>query len=326
MKPSGDEVGAALAAATRFLLAARQPDGWWVDMEILAHASDEYVSAYVAVRLAATGEPQAQEAVSQTWQLLLGRRDPQDGWGWNPGRPTDADSTAWGLRLAEHAGASNSPRAEAARRVLARHQLPGGGVACYRPGLFIPRPFEGWAIPHACVTAGAAVLSDFRDGALEYLRQAQLPDGGWKAYWWCQPELVAALAAEAFVLAGNPYPQTLDRARSWAKGRLNARGAAATRERPGGSPFATAACLQTMLLAGEKLKPESAPSLALAWLLRSQRADGSWSPSAQVRTPPHEAEDPDLDPKANVVAFDLNRTFTTATVLMALVLARASGS
>ena len=113
MKPSGDEVEAALAAATHFLLAARQPDGWWVDMEILAYASDEYVTAYIAVRLAATGDAQAQEAVGQAWQLLLGRRDPQDGWGWSAGRPTDADSTAWGLRLAEQAGASDTARAEA---------------------------------------------------------------------------------------------------------------------------------------------------------------------------------------------------------------------
>ncbi len=81
-----------------------------------------------------------------------------------------------------------------------------------------------------------------------------------------------------------------------------------------------------MLLAGETLAPESAPGQALAWLLRSQRTDGSWSPSAQVRIPPHEVEDPDLDPKANVVAFDMNRTFTTATVLSALVLARASSN
>jgi squalene cyclase len=295
-------------------------------MEILARASDEYLTAYVAVCLAATGDAEAHEAVHQAWQLLLGRRDPQDGWGWSADRPTDADSTAWGLRLAEQAGAAGSPRAQAARQVLAQHQLPGGGVACYRPGLFIQRPFDGWCQPHACVTAGAAVLSDFRDGALEYLRQAQLPDGGWKAYWWCQPEFAAALAAEAFVRAGNPYPQTLDRARRWAKGRLNARGAAASPERPGGSPFATAACLQTMLLASETLEPESAPSLALAWLLRSQRADGSWSPSAQVRAPSHEVEDPDLNPQGNVTAFDLNRTFTTATVLAALVLARAGGS
>jgi squalene cyclase len=293
-------------------------------MEILARASDEYLTAYVAVCLATSGDAQAQEAVRQAWQLLLGRRGPQDGWGWSADRPTDADSTAWGLRLAELAGAANSPRTQAARQVLAQHQLPGGGVACYRPGLFIQRPFDGWCIPHACVTAGAAVLSGIRDGALEYLRQAQLPDGGWKTYWWCQPEFAAALAAEALVRAGNPYPQTLDRARSWTKGRLNARGAAATRERPGGSPFATAACLQIMLLAGETLEPESAPSLALAWLLHSQRGDGSWSPSAQVRAPAHDVADPDLNPQGNVTAFDLNRTFTTATVLTALVLARAA--
>src|SRR5205085_5097889 len=152
LKPFGADVAAALAAATRFLLAARRPDGWWTDMEILAHASEDYVTAYVAVRLAETGDAQAHEAAAQAWQLLLGRRDTDDGWGWGPGRPTDADSTAWGLRLAEQAGAGGSARAQAARRVLAQHQLPGGGLAGYRPGLFVQRPFDGWCQPHACVT------------------------------------------------------------------------------------------------------------------------------------------------------------------------------
>ena len=81
-------------------------------------------------------------------------------------------------------------------------------------------------------------------------------------------------------------------------------------------------CLQTLLLAGETLETESAAGRALAWLLGSQRADGSWSPSARVRVPPHEAADPDENPRANVSALDMKRTFTTATALAALVLAR----
>ena len=110
------------AGAVAFLLAARTCGGWWRDFAGTLGAddgwgaamgpSDEYVSAYVAAALAAVGGSPARdaagrawalparEAAERAWAMLARRRAPVAGWGWSRRLPVDADSTAWGLRVA----------------------------------------------------------------------------------------------------------------------------------------------------------------------------------------------------------------------------------
>lgn len=62
---------------------------------------------------------------------------------------------------------------------------------------------------------------------------------------------------------------------------------------------------------------------ALQWLLREQRADGSWSASAWMRTPPVHVSNPDAAAES-ILALDRNANFTTATVVTSLGLARGT--
>ncbi len=278
------------AAAIEFLLASRMRGGWWRDFSgphapgTSTGSSDEYVTAYVATALAATGDARALLAAERAWTLLAARRAPEAGWGWNRLLPVDGDSTSWGLRLADAVGAGASPEAAAARRVLAAHRQPDGGIATYRPAAR-PRPVDpglippdgssaGWtATSHACVTAAAAGLGDAE--ALSFLRAAQRADGSWAAYWWRDDEFATALAARALAATGDAGDR--DRATAatdWAAGRIEADGGV------GGSPFATALAVQA--LAGRRPR---VGARARAWLAERQHDDGGWPPSAWTVAP-----------------------------------------
>jgi hypothetical protein len=89
-----------------------------------------------------------------------------------------------------------------------------------------------------------------------------------------------------------------------------------------GSPFDHALALRTLLI-----EPEMLPlaDRVLERLSASQRADGSWTPSARLRIPPPHVTDPDAYSPwvergrgGGSVQVDQHACFTTATVLQAL--------
>ena len=316
-----------IEAATNFLLGSRSPDGWWEDFWGPVGAGDEWVTAYVATVLASHGDERADKVVRDAWALLLNRRTPSEGWGYNAQSPPDADSTGWGLQLAERIGASESERARAARRFVERHLQPDGSIITYRLGVFVergngsatPLPVDSWAQPHVCVTAAIAALTGFEEPTREFLRQAQLEDGSWKSFWSDDHEYATMFAAEALAKGTREQRARVPRAVEWACKRLGEKGYVAYPARPGGSPFATALCLRTLMLSENPATVRPTGLRALQWLLSKQRADGSWSPSVRLRIPPHEVTDPNRDPRGTLVVFDQNRNFTTATVLAAFI-------
>ena len=87
------------------------------------------------------------------------------------------------------------------------------------------------------------------------------------------------------------------------------------------APFATSWSLRTLMLAPKDNEARTLANRALQWLLREQRADGSWYGSAWMRTPPVNVSNPDASAQS-ILAQDRNGYFTTATVLTALGLAR----
>ena len=325
---------AACDRALRALLNAQHPDGWWTDFLLAPGPSDEWVTGYVGTCLAALPDSRALDAARDAWRLLQRRRHLADAWAYNALPPGDADSTTWGLRLADALGALETVRAREAAEALARHLRPGGGVATYAEdgpirrfiGAPAERSFRGWCGAHPCVSAAASALPQFRPLVLPYMRALQRADGAWNAYWWHDNVYTTALAVETLARVDDPGDRArLDAAARWACAQLGTDGAVATVRDPAGSPFATALCLRVLLAGGIDGTIHAAARAAIAWLLSHQQSDGRWQPSARMRLPMPDDEWPDdytgwveggrIEGSSIV---DRQGLFTTATVLTAL--------
>ena len=212
----------------------------------------------------------------------MARRE-SGGWGYHALLPPDADTTTWVLRLARLLQAPDAPRLAGAREFVAGLTSGSGAVATYeraavpqlREFLSMDGTYDGWCAEHTCVTAAAAMLDP---RSLGYLASAQRPDGSWTGHWWDDDEYTTARAIEALA----PHPQHADAV---------AHGVAWAYARTDGSPFATALAIQAVLAGAGSPQPAAVESL-----LRAQREDGSWEPSARLRVPGPDAVDPLASP------------------------------
>ena len=335
-----NDLESAILAGIDFLLKNRLRSGLWEDFPgtgpddpwlFYFGISDEWVSAYVAAALGVFDRDDAKRAASWVWQVLSHRRRRGKGWGFSCVSPTDADSTVWGLRLANLVGASESAHAIAAYDLLRRHRHQNGGIATYLPDAAIvdfaelqPSAINAWCEPHPCVTAAAANLPEFRNDCLRYLRTAQNADGRWDSYWWTDSEYSTGLATAAFARSDDPGDRVrLDAAVRWTMARVAANGGVFSAGCKAEAPFATAWSLRILMTAPKNADARALAIRALQWLLREQRADGSWSASAWMRTPPVHVSNPDAAAES-ILALDRNANFTTATVVTSLGLARGT--
>ncbi|MEH2253626.1 prenyltransferase/squalene oxidase repeat-containing protein [Nostoc sp.] len=316
----------AIEAATRFLLNSANQKGWWCDFDIDSRKkrSDEWVSAYVGTVLASLSNAKARQAAHHAWCLLLSRRQSSPGWGYNGCTSPDADSTAWTLRLATALGEIKSQRAQAASEFIAQHQSSSGGVVCYLEKELAfdtnanSSSLKGWCSVHTCVTATVAGLEKIKAPSIEFLRNTQLENGSWKAYWWYDHEYATALAVEALAMDNyQRHYQQVQLAVDWAVSRISSSGAVYSRQHGDNSAFATAWCVRTLALAKEKQYLSTKLDQAVNWLMNTQKADGSWPSSALMRFP-DPADILESDSSSSPVIPDDKRIFTTATVLAAL--------
>jgi hypothetical protein len=191
------------------------------------------------------------------------------------------------------------------------------------------RSLRGWCGSHPCVTAAVGALLDFYPQVRPYLRAVQGDDGSWRSYWWCEDEYATCLGAEALARSDEAEDAPrVERAVGWAGEHVNHAGFVATDKHPEGSPFATAWCLRTLLLAHDPVAVREPVQAVTAWLVGQQRPDGCWTPSARLRVPQPDDEHPDRYQGwvyggriQGSVVFDQRAIFTTATVLKALQMA-----
>jgi hypothetical protein len=320
-----------IARALNFLLENRHKEGYWSDFNLAPGASDEWVTGYVGTTIAEIETCQARVAALKAWNWLKTRCQMTPGWGYNDLVPRDADSTTWGLQLAQSLGCHQWQEVLCAEDFLLQHLDSNGGIKTYTVnspirhfiGASEGQSLQGWCMPHVCVTAAAAMLPKFRDRCLDFLRQNQCSDGRWKSYWWCEDEYATALAAEAFARQGIYAP--IQNAVQWAYDRVALDGSVPSKIQPSGSPFATAWVLRLLLLNRDRQAIQSTLDKVLDWLLNHQQSDGSWVSSAGLRVPPPNMIQPDHYQDWHLhglveggISLDQNRIFTTATVLQAL--------
>lgn len=331
--------------AVTFLLQARDKGGWWKDFFTPAGVSDAWVTGFVGSSLVRIPDASATEAAHAAWQLLEQRESDEGGWGYHAKVPGDADTTLWSLQLAEALGQGDSARCQQAYAFLARHLKSNGGVSTYeqespiRNYIGLPKgiiSFQGWCGAHTCVTAAAASLPKLSEQILPYLRQRQEADGRWCSYWWFEDEYCTALAATALALHGREDSdrQRVEKAVSWAVERLQELQSAKQL-----GEFAIAWCLQLLTLAKDVASVRETCLEGVQHLIESQRADGSWQPSARLRVPRPDTVNPEsienwklwtgkfaapltlekvLENTFNLYSLDQNGIFTTATALQAL--------
>lgn len=303
--PSGRGVQAGAARAANFLLSARGQDDLWRDFAIVNGASDEWVSGFVGLALARGGINLPSEALDQTKAMLLRRRRPCGGWGYNAHSPADADSTAWVLKFFDAIGYAG-PELAQARRFLISHRLPDGGFATYAPATSISfgqvgdlSDQSGWRGSHLCVAANAAAVLD---GALDgSLLGGQSSDGSWEAYWWRSDALATALAVHSLRRVEGSQ-EALARALGWAR-----------RQGSTSSPFDIAWLVQILCAGGDEDR-RLAAGLAET-LLAQQEEDGGWPASASMLFPAPSVRSRGA---SSPCVFDERRCFTSASVLMAL--------
>jgi squalene cyclase len=319
--------------AVDYLIDRQTDQHLWYDFPTLGGGSTEWVSSYIGAALATETDRTAHESATRAWRRLARRRIWSAGWGYNRRVPSDADSTAWALCLADRVGTPTGLTCWRARRFLAKHQLSDGGVATYCDsgpvraftGL-LGTSFEGWCgRSHPSVTAAAAGQFGGHDcdDSLDALRRSQTSAGHWRGYWWPDDSYPTALAAAALSRSGDPSDAVrVRRAAEWGAARIGSSGAARSDRLATPSAFATGLCLTLVCLglrcmrtpntadraavmpftAGfgdENPNPDAARRLraagerAVAWLRHHQASDGSWRPSAAIRVPPPDLDSPD---------------------------------
>lgn len=313
-KKQSSSLSEALNSGLGFLLMSRTSSGWWQDYDGFNEgASDEWVSAFIASAILASGLPAGVAAVSRTWSLLEARG--RHGWGWNAMQPPDADSTVWALRLALALGHDREEIVQQALSFVADHVIPnGGGVTTYEKRHHAaaggsPGCQPGWFEPHGCVTAVTAYLATQGGqtrlrNTVDYLQQNQGENGAWSAYWWHDSAYATAFATEALV--GDSDPASLNaciRAADWARISLTQNSV------DDFSPFALA--LRMQILAHALVATDTTLLKAgYRKLLAVQLDDGSWPASAALTIP---NRDGDVIP-----ALDNRRTMTTALIVQTL--------
>ncbi len=339
-----------IRAATDYLLAAQDEKGAWKDFLLPAGNSNVWVTGYVGEALATLPAAEAQKAALNGWRFLESVKSNAGGWSYNPTVPCDADSTLWGLRLAEKVGCENSQRAQAASEFLEQHVRETGGLTTYASASplrnFIGLPpviaFRGWTQAHVCVTAAGTHLSHYRGRFHQYLLEHQAEDGRWAAYWWFDDEYstaeaVTALAGKELTPADSDSRLAFAIARgvNWARQRSVALLSAADKS----SAFALAQSLRVLARSHQPEEVRDTLAGGLRKLVELQKPDGSWPASARLRVPHPEAIVPEtngswslwtrmppgvptlesiLKNTFNIFSLDHYGVFTTATVLRAL--------
>lgn len=301
-----------------YLLASQLQSGWWKDYYLSPGSSDEWVTAYVACHLARLKNPKTTEALDRAWKILKTRYRENEGWAYNTLISADADSTIWTWLFVSTAGfESEFPGSDFDMRKI--YATGDGGISSYlvngptgkNPNQTDQQDFNGWQIPHYCVTAAYALAG--YPCAIDYLLDHQNPAGFWYSYWWAGPEYATALSIEAlFKIDAEKYTEAILLSVNWAIDT-----AQRELESKKANHFKIALLLKIILCSPNQKKDRELMSKMVNYLLIAQQPLGCWNPSAEMRHPSPENTAHEEGRNVYVVK-DERRNLGTITIIDAL--------
>lgn len=335
------EVG--IASAAHFFRQALHSFGFWSDFHGVASGGRDWISAYVGCTLARLGLLENAE-IDRVVRLLLQDRYPSGAWGYRPGLPADMDSTSWAVLFLQ-ALEADWDSAKTLNLLLSHEDANTGGIRTYLGPEFGIADYvgagpqddlSGWCSAHTCVTAAAlqALLAcgftrqhPAVGRLIQFLLQAQQPEGFWYAHWY-RGQLYATLQVVRALLRAGAAPDlpALQRAARWVESAQLPDGSWSDGiHNPSGRVVDTAFAICARL----ELENDSLGRVeqAVEWLLQRQRPDGSWDslpilqlPAANEHQPWRVKDWPQTGGALTqgVCVPDRNRFFTTATALQAL--------
>lgn len=332
--------------AVGFILAAQTSDGNWSDFSIAVGSGTEWVTAYVGCALSSV-RSEVPEVPVETGCLLKActwlreHRHRNGGWGFNRESGVDADSTANVFMFLKNEEQLTDSEVMSIVDTLLSFQREDGGIGTYSDesiALEIDshNPFfdkisrggyRGWCSSDTQVTANILRAlkrsghqgSSRSEKAIRFIINKQHQEGYWNSYWSNGKTLGTSSCVEALEdVAGAG--ECVRKAAGWLIGRQEKDGGWTNGFGPIETPFDTALSVTAVLAAAQPSHDEAADSCTrgIMWLLRNQLNDGSWE-SFPIMKAPMQWDETQLDnPRSGLAVADLNRLFTTATVLRSL--------
>ncbi len=330
-----------LERALKFLEQSRNPNGLWSDFSTLAGESVYWVSGYVGYAVKCSPISHRESWLNNVGTGILDHQNADGGWGYGPGVPSDADSTAWCLRFLSKLSPQNTQSRQNALSFLLKHQSQlDGGFRTYANPTDVGRymmldgsiSFAGWASSQMCITAIAAqalLENETIQGlskAIDYIRQGQDPKGYWNPYWWSGKLYATANCMQTLKTTKNKDDTNqLKLAQHWiASTQMTDGGWSDSPTQDESWPFSTALALKGLMIGPDPSLQQKTID-ATTWLLDHQLVDGSWNSNYILHIPHPSTMDPwnqqiwKKDGKAiNAEIKDHKRLFTTATAYLAL--------
>jgi squalene cyclase len=336
-----EKLVSSLENAYDYIRVNRNSDGQWSDFLTLAGESVYWVSGYIGYALSGYMMFRREDWIKSTENYLLKHQQQNGGWGYGPGVPADADSTAWCLLFLSKMTAENQDSIKRGINFLKIHQnLIDGGFRTYAIPRHVARfmminediSFDGWSSSHMCVT-GVAVQAAYEldtdqsniEG-IDCIKKNQTSKGYWNSYWW-NDNLYATIncmkALEYRIGTDNEADVCISKAHDWILSKQFADGGWTNSEGGESLPFSTALALRGLLIHPENVLENIRNGVQ--WILNNQLADGSWDSNHKLRIPHPSTIDPwnqtywKVGGKAiNAVIEDHRRLYTTATVFKTL--------
>lgn len=266
------DVKGAVEKGEAFLLRNQNPDGFWRDYMLDPGASEAWTTACVGCALVAAPTSNASLDALRRATEILHSVGTARGWGYNHNTATDADTTAWVVRLL----ASLDDQRELNSSACLQEYLDVNGAA--RTFLNAER-FGAWAEAHAdvsplvglaliAVDADASIVSKVRRASL----QARHQRGGWRSFWWTTDSYATAWNLNFLAASGGIPSELSGDTWNWL-----------LTEPKASSPFEAAHQLMIAVFLGKAQTSRGTDLLHM--LLDWQLEDSSWPGSAVLLVP-----------------------------------------